>query len=117
MTLILAVAGGGAFRALSRYGIDSFIERRTESVFPWATFLINVAQESLDLLDEHTGVLALLNITASVVLGIAAVYVGARLRRLTLSRDTATRMYRRRHVARAMAMARMHRPRRCVHHG
>lgn len=42
MSLILGVVAGGAFGALSRYGIDTLVERRTESVFPWATFLINV---------------------------------------------------------------------------
>ncbi len=43
MTLVLAVAGGGAFGAVSRYGVDTFIEQRTESVFPSATLLINVS--------------------------------------------------------------------------
>jgi CrcB protein len=42
MSLVLAVAFGGALGALSRYGLDSFIEQRTDSVFPWATFTINV---------------------------------------------------------------------------
>lgn len=42
MSLILGVAAGGAFGALSRYGIDTFVERHTEAVFPWATFLINL---------------------------------------------------------------------------
>ncbi len=43
MSLVLAVAFGGAFGALSRYGLDSFIEHRTDSVFPWATFAINIS--------------------------------------------------------------------------
>ncbi len=43
MSLVLAVAFGGAFGALSRYGLDSFIEQRTDSVFPWATFAINIS--------------------------------------------------------------------------
>ena len=42
MSLVLAVAFGGAFGALSRYGLDSFIEQRADSVFPWATFTINI---------------------------------------------------------------------------
>jgi fluoride exporter len=42
MSLILGVAAGGALGALSRYGIDTLVERRTDSVFPWATFGINV---------------------------------------------------------------------------
>jgi len=43
MSVILGVTVGGALGALSRYGIDTFVERRTEAVFPWATFLINVS--------------------------------------------------------------------------
>jgi CrcB protein len=120
MTVILGVAVGGAAGALSRYGIDTLVERRTESVFPWATFLINVsgclavgfiiatlvdrhrapawlrigltmgfcggyttfstfAQETLDLIEEHTNAIALATVAANVVIGIAAVWLGARL--------------------------------------
>lgn len=120
MSLILGVAAGGAFGALSRYGIDTLVERRTESVFPWATFLINVsgclavgfviaalvdrhrtpqwlriglvmgfcgsyttfstfAQETLDLFEESKSHVALASIGANIVLGLAAVYVGARI--------------------------------------
>jgi CrcB protein len=120
MSLILGVAAGGAFGALSRYGIDTWVERRSESVFPWATFLINVsgclavgfiiaalvdrhdapkwlrtalvmgfcggyttfstfAQESLDLFMEGNHHIALAAIGANVVLGLVAVYLGARL--------------------------------------
>lgn len=43
MSLVIAVASGGAFGALSRYGLDSFIERHTDSVFPWPTFAINIS--------------------------------------------------------------------------
>jgi CrcB protein len=43
MSLVLAVAFGGAFGALSRYGLDTLIEQRTDSVFPWATFAINIS--------------------------------------------------------------------------
>jgi CrcB protein len=43
MSLILGVAAGGAFGALSRYGIDTWVERRSDAVFPWATLLINVS--------------------------------------------------------------------------
>src|SRR5262245_8495124 len=43
MSLILGVATGGALGALSRYGIDRLVERRSDAVFPWATFLINVS--------------------------------------------------------------------------
>jgi len=43
MSVILGVAAGGALGTLSRYGVDTFVERRTDAVFPWATFLINVS--------------------------------------------------------------------------
>lgn len=43
MPLVLAIAVGGAFGAVSRYGLDSFIEHRSDSVFPWATFTVNVS--------------------------------------------------------------------------
>jgi CrcB protein len=43
MTLSLAVAVGGALGSLSRYGMDRLIERRVASVFPWATFAINIS--------------------------------------------------------------------------
>jgi fluoride exporter len=123
MSLIVGVAAGGAFGALSRYGIDTLVERRSESVFPWATFLINVsgclavgfviaalvdrhrspqwlrvalvmgfcggfttfstfAQETLDLIVEGDNRIALATIGANVILGLVAVYVGARLGRL-----------------------------------
>jgi CrcB protein len=39
----LAVTIGGALGALARYGLDSLIERRTFSVFPWSTLLINAS--------------------------------------------------------------------------
>lgn len=43
MPVALAVALGGAIGALGRYGLDRLLERRTESVFPWSTFAINVS--------------------------------------------------------------------------
>jgi CrcB protein len=120
MSLILGVATGGAFGALSRYGIDTWIEQRSDAVFPWATFLINIsgclavgfivaalvdrqdvpqwlrvglvmgfcggfttfstfAQESVDLILEGDNRIALAAIGANVILGLVAVYVGARL--------------------------------------
>ena len=42
MPVYLAVAVGGAVGALARYGLDRLIERRSEAVFPWSTFTINV---------------------------------------------------------------------------
>lgn len=40
---ILAVAAGGAFGALSRFGIDNLVQRRSNAIFPWATLLINLS--------------------------------------------------------------------------
>jgi len=42
MSVVLGVFFGGAVGALSRYGLDSWIERHTVSDFPWATFVVNV---------------------------------------------------------------------------
>ena len=42
MPVIVGVALGGALGASARYGLDRFIEERVSSVFPWATFTINV---------------------------------------------------------------------------
>ena len=42
MPVVLAVACGGSLGALSRYGLDTFIERRVDALFPLATFTINV---------------------------------------------------------------------------
>ena len=43
MPSTLAVALGGAFGAVARYGLDRLIERRSDSLFPWSTFAINVS--------------------------------------------------------------------------
>lgn len=123
MSLVLGVAVGGAFGALSRYGIDTLVERRTDAVFPWATLAINVsgcfavgfvvaalvdrhrapqwlrtalvmgfcggyttfstfAQETLDLVEEGDNGLVLATIAGNVVLGIVAVWMGARVGRV-----------------------------------
>lgn len=42
MPVAVAVAVGGGVGALARYSLDRLIERRSESVFPWSTFTINV---------------------------------------------------------------------------
>ena len=42
MPVAVAIALGGALGALGRYAVDSLLERHTESVFPWATFTINM---------------------------------------------------------------------------
>jgi fluoride exporter len=43
MPAYLAVAVGGAFGAVARFGIDRSIERRSFAVFPWSTFAINIS--------------------------------------------------------------------------
>jgi CrcB protein len=43
MSVVMSVAVGGAFGAISRYGLDRVIEQRAESSFPWSTFVINVS--------------------------------------------------------------------------
>ena len=43
MPVVIGVALVGALGVLSRYGIDTFIERRSDAVFPWATFTVNVS--------------------------------------------------------------------------
>ena len=42
MPVIVGVALGGALGASSRYVLDRLIEQRSFSVFPWATFTINL---------------------------------------------------------------------------
>ena len=42
MPVTLAVALGGAVGSAARYGLDRLIERKSDSVFPWATFTINI---------------------------------------------------------------------------
>lgn len=43
MPVALAVMLGGAVGAVARYGLDTLIERRVFSVFPFSTFVINVS--------------------------------------------------------------------------
>ena len=42
MPVIVGVALGGALGASARYSLDRLIERRSFSIFPWATFTINI---------------------------------------------------------------------------
>jgi fluoride exporter len=41
--VVLAVGIGGGLGAVSRYSLDRLIEHRVDSVFPWATFAINIS--------------------------------------------------------------------------
>src|SRR6476659_5169000 len=43
MAVALAVAFGGGAGALSRYGVDAFIDRRSGLAFPLSTFVVNVS--------------------------------------------------------------------------
>jgi len=43
MPVAIAVAIGGALGAVSRYGIDRLLERRSLAAFPWGTFIVNVS--------------------------------------------------------------------------
>ncbi len=122
MPIIFGVALGGAVGASGRYAVDRYIEARSDAIFPWATFVVNLtgclligliaaalvdrhhlpawvriglvvgvvggyttfstfAQESLDLVDARHFATALAYTTASVVAGMAAVYVGSWLGR------------------------------------
>jgi fluoride ion exporter CrcB/FEX len=68
---------GGALGALSRYGLMTFVDRRTLSIFRWDVFVVNVTGCFLvslvvsALVDRH------LDLTASVVVGVLAVVAGA----------------------------------------
>ena len=59
MPVIVGVAVGGAFGASARYALDRLIEARSESVFPWATFVVNlsgcflIGLISATLIDKH----------------------------------------------------------------
>lgn len=41
--VVIAVGVAGGLGVLARYGLDTFLQRRSEAVFPWSTFLINVS--------------------------------------------------------------------------
>jgi fluoride exporter len=43
MPVVVGVALGGALGASARWGVDRLIEERSESLFPWATFAINLS--------------------------------------------------------------------------
>ena len=82
MPVAVAVAAGGALGALARYGLDRLIERRSFSVFPWSTFAINVSgEETLDLTEANDYAVAVVNVSVSVLAGLAAVLVGNHLGR------------------------------------
>ena len=42
MPVVVGVALGGALGASSRYLLDTLIERHVSSIFPWATFTVNI---------------------------------------------------------------------------
>jgi fluoride exporter len=59
MPVIVGVALGGALGASARYGLDRLIEQRSDAIFPWATFTINLSGcfaigiVSATLIDRH----------------------------------------------------------------
>ena len=59
MPVIVGVALGGALGASARYSLDRLIEQRSFSIFPWATFAINISgcfligMISASLVDRH----------------------------------------------------------------
>lgn len=42
MRAVLAIAAGGALGALARYGLGSVVTERTDTGFPWGTFVVNI---------------------------------------------------------------------------
>jgi CrcB protein len=120
--VVVGVALGGALGATGRWLLDRLIEDRSESVFPWSTFTINItgclligvvvealvdrhhlpawirvglvvgviggyttfstyAQETFSLIESDDVAVALVYATASVVVGVLAVYAGTLLGR------------------------------------
>jgi CrcB protein len=59
MPVLFGVALGGALGASARYALDRAIEARSDAVFPWATFVINlsgcflIGLVSATLIDRH----------------------------------------------------------------
>lgn len=43
LTGYLLIALGGALGALARFGVGTWVQGRTHSLFPWGTFLINAS--------------------------------------------------------------------------
>jgi len=77
MGTLAAVAVGGALGASTRYGVDRLIEQRVESLFPWATFTVNISGCVLSallvtLLVERAGAPSWLGVGA--VSGVVAAY-------------------------------------------
>jgi len=87
MLLVLAVALGGAAGALSRYGLDRFIEHHLLTVFPWSTFVINVTGcfaaglAVAELVDRH-------DVPAWVRTGVVVGFLGAYTTFSTFAQET-----------------------------
>ncbi len=43
MRTVIVIAVAGALGALTRYGLEGFVSRRTSGAFPWGTFVVNVS--------------------------------------------------------------------------
>jgi fluoride exporter len=78
------VAAFGAAGALTRYGLDRFIEHRLLAVFPWSTFAINMTGSFVagvavaQLVDRHD---APAWVRTGVVVGFLGAYTTRRSRR------------------------------------
>ena len=87
MGTLAAVAIGGALGASTRYGIDRAIEQHTESLFPWATFTINITGCLLSAL-VVTVIVERLNAPSWVGVGCTAGFVAAYTTFSTLAVET-----------------------------
>jgi fluoride exporter len=87
MLLVLAVTLGGAAGALSRYGLDRFIEHHLLTVFPWSTFVVNVTGcfaagfAVAELVDRH-------DVPAWVRTGVVVGFLGAYTTFSTFAQET-----------------------------
>ncbi len=39
---IISIASGGAIGAIMRYGVSLFTTKNSTSIYPWATFIVNL---------------------------------------------------------------------------
>lgn len=82
MDMILLVAAGGAMGSVARYLLSGWVQGATGSAsFPFGilggfTTFSAFANESMNLLRADEGLAAVLNVIASVALGLLAVWLG-----------------------------------------
>jgi fluoride exporter len=102
MGTLAAVAVGGALGASARYGLDRFIEEHSESLFPLATFAINI---SGCLLSALIITVAVERLSAPTWVGVGATvgFVGAYTTFSTFAVEAYELLFDMRHVAVAIA--------------